>query len=65
MGELEAFFKGVWSIFEMLDMNFDRAAYNLEKMQRFVVGINSQLYPQIGLLYRRRIQAWATSDEPA
>lgn len=65
LGELEAFFKGAWSIFEVLAMNFDRAECNLEKMQRFVVGIDSQFYPQIGLLYRRRIQAWVASDESA
>jgi hypothetical protein len=28
-------------------------------MLRFVVGIDSQFYPQLGRLYRRQIQAWA------
>ena len=28
-------------------------------MLRFVVGVESQFYPQIDALYRRRIEAWA------
>ena len=35
------------------------AGYNLEQMLRFVVGIDSQFYPQLSGLYRRRIQAWS------
>ena len=46
-------------------MNFSHAGYNLEQMQRFVIGIESQFYPQLGLLYRRRIQAWPLTNELA
>lgn len=56
---LERFFTGAWSIFDVLEANFSDAGYNLEQMLRFVVGIDSQFYPQLGRLYRRRIQAWA------
>jgi hypothetical protein len=65
LGELEAFFNRAWSIFEVLDMNFNHAECDVEQMQRFVVGIDSEFYPQIGLLYRRRIQGWAATDELA
>ena len=58
-GALEKFFNGAWSIFDVLEANFSDAGYNLEQMLRFVVGIDSQFYPQLGRLYRRRIQAWA------
>jgi hypothetical protein len=34
-------------------------------MQRFVVGIDSQFYPQLGVLYRKRIQAWALVNQVA
>lgn len=59
LGALERFFTGAWSIFDVLEANFSDAGYNLEQMLRFVVGIDSQFYPQLGRLYRRRIQAWA------
>jgi hypothetical protein len=65
LGELEAFLNGAWSIFQVLHMNFSHGGYNLDQMQRFVVGIDSQFYPQIGPLYRRRIEAWARTDELA
>ena len=65
LGDLESFFNGAWSIFDVLDMNFNSAVCDLEKMQRFVVGIESQFYSQIDLLYRARIREWATSREPA
>ena len=60
LGELELFFNRAWSIFDVLDMNFDRIESALGAMQRFVVAIESQFYPQIGSLYRRRIEVWAT-----
>jgi hypothetical protein len=44
-------------------MNFGRVEGHLDEMQHFVVGIESKFYPQINCLYRRRIQAWAASDE--
>jgi hypothetical protein len=59
LGALERFFTGAWSIFDVLQANFSDAGYNLEQMLRFVVGIDSQFYPQLGRLYRRRIQARA------
>jgi len=58
LGELEAFFNGAWSIFDVLDMNFGYGGYDLEKMLRFVIGIESQFYPEIGRLYAGRIQKW-------
>jgi hypothetical protein len=61
LGELESFLNAAWSLFRVLEMNFGNAAYNLQKMQRFVIGIDSQFYPQIGLLYRKRIEAWANT----
>lgn len=36
---------------------YRRSFETLEEMQRFVVGIDSPFFPQLGLLYRRRIQA--------
>jgi hypothetical protein len=59
LGGLEAFFNGAWSIFDVLDMNFGHDGYNLDRMLRFVVGVESQFYPQIGTLYERRIKGWA------
>jgi hypothetical protein len=64
LGALETFFNTAWSMFDVLDMNFERAESNLDEMQRFV-GIDSQFYPQIGLLYRRRIQAWTAAGNTA
>jgi len=57
---LESFLNGAWSIFGVLDMNFGDGGYNVDEMLRFVVGVDSQFYPQIGALYAQRIQAWAT-----
>jgi hypothetical protein len=58
LGEVEAFFNGAWSIFEVLEENFGRD-YDVDEMLQFVVGVDSEFYPQIGTLYRRRIEAWA------
>jgi hypothetical protein len=33
--------------------------YNRDELLNFVVGIESQFYPQIGTLYERRIETWA------
>jgi hypothetical protein len=63
LGAFERFFNGAWSIFDVLEANFSDAGYNLDQMLRFVVGIDSQFYPQLGRLYRRRIQAWAIQQE--
>ena len=40
-------------------MNFGHSGYNRDQLLDFVVGVESQLYPQIGNLYERRIEAWA------
>ena len=64
LGELEAFFNGAWSIFAVLTMNFSEQGCDREQMQRFVVGVESQFYPQIGKLYRLRIDAWAAALRP-
>jgi hypothetical protein len=45
----------------VLDFNFGRDGYDLNRMLRFVVGVESQFYPQIGKLYSRRIEAWAAT----
>lgn len=59
LGELETFFTGAWSILDVLDMNFDDPGTDLGTLLGFVVGIDSQFYPQLGRLYRRRIRSWA------
>jgi hypothetical protein len=61
LGELEAFFVGAWSLFEILEMNFGEEGYDIDEMQAFVVGVESEFYPQLGELYRRRISAWAAT----
>ena len=57
LGELEKFFNGVWSIFEILEMNFADDGYDPEGIRSFA-SVTSQFYPQIGELYRQRIEAW-------
>jgi hypothetical protein len=59
LGQLETFLNGAWSIFDVLAMNFRDRETDMSKLLAFVVGIESQFYPQLGRLYRRRIQAWA------
>jgi hypothetical protein len=39
--------------------------FELRPLGRFVIAVDSQFYPQIGLLYRRRIQAWALLNQVA
>jgi hypothetical protein len=34
-------------------------------MQRFVIAVQSEFYPQIGSLYRRRIEAFARQRQAA
>ncbi len=63
LGELEAFFNGACSIFDDLERNFGRDGYDLERMHRFVIGLESEFYPQFGKLYRRRIDAWAAARQ--
>ena len=59
--DLEAFFNAAWSIFDVLAMNFGHSGYDRDEMLDFVVGVESQFYPQIGVLYQRRIDAWAAA----
>jgi len=70
LGELEQFFNGAWSIFEVLEMNFGEDGYDPDDIRRFS-SVSSQFYPQIGALYRQRIEAWTAErrtehgyDEP-
>jgi hypothetical protein len=58
---LEAFFNAAWSIFDVLAMNFGHSGYDRDEMLDFVVGVESQFYPQIVVLYQRRIDAWAAA----
>lgn len=62
LGQLETFFNGAWSIFEVLDANYGDDGYNLDEMQSFVVSIDSEFYPDLGWLYRRRIASWAAEQ---
>lgn len=57
LGELERFFNGAWSIFDILEMNFGDDGYDPDDIRRFS-SVTSQFYPQIGALYRQRIEAW-------
>jgi hypothetical protein len=61
LGELEAFFNGAWSIFDVLEMNFGGSGYQPGDLLDFVVGLESEFYPQIGELYERRIDAWGAA----
>jgi len=63
LGELEAFFSGAWSIFDVLETNFGPEGYDLNRMLEFVVGVESQFYPQIRELYRLRIEAWGKARQ--
>lgn len=58
-GELEPFFNRAWSIFDVLEMNFRYGGYDPDELRDFVVGVASQLYPQMGELYKPRIEAAA------
>ena len=59
LGQLEKFFNGAWSIFDVLEMNFQE--FDLARMLGFVVRIESSFYPEIETLYGLRIKAWATA----
>ena len=58
-GELEPFFNGAWSIFDVLEMNFRCGGCDPDELRDFVVGVGSQFHPQIRKLYKRRIEAAA------
>ena len=53
LGQLETFFTGAWSVFDVLEMNFGDDGYDLDEMQDFVVSVDSEFYPELGRLYRR------------
>jgi len=57
LGELEEFFDGAWSIFEILEMNFGDDCYDPDGIRNFA-SASSEFYPQIGSLYAQRIEAW-------
>lgn len=59
LGQLESFFNGAWSIFEVLNSNFADDGYPVDEMQSFVVSVDSEFYPELDALYRHRITAWA------
>ena len=61
LGELEAFFTTAWSIFEVLEMNFSDGGYDRDEMSDFIIGIESEFYPQIDLLFYQRIEEWAVT----
>lgn len=65
LGQLEAFFNGAWSIFAVLDANFGDSGYDLDEMLDFVVCVESEFYPRLDTLYRRRISAWAAKQRGA
>ncbi len=58
LGELESFFTGSWSIFDVLEMNFSESGYEEDEMQTFVVEVGSSFYPELDKLYRDRISTW-------
>ena len=62
LGQLEAFFNGAWSIFEVLECNYGDDGYDLSEMLGFVE-VESAFYPQIGKLYERRITSWAAGRQ--
>ncbi len=62
LGQLETFFNGAWSIFDVLDFNFGEDGYDLDQMLRFIVSVDSEFYPQLGRLYRKRIANWAAGQ---
>lgn len=65
LGQLTSFFSAAWSIFDVLEMNFADDGYDLDEMQEFVVGVDSEFYPQLGALYRRKIADWAAERHAA
>jgi hypothetical protein len=46
LGELEAFFNGAWSIFDVLAMKLGRGGYDRDELLGFVVGVESKFYWQ-------------------
>jgi len=65
LGQLASFFSIAWSLHDVLEMNFGDDGYDLDEMQDFVVSIDSEFYPQLDALYRRRIADWAAERQAA
>lgn len=65
LGQLESFFTGAWPIFDVLEMNYGDDGYDLDEMQEFVVSVDSEFYPELDWLYRRRIAQWAANHQRA
>ena len=63
LGQLATFFDDAWSTFDTHELRGE--AYDLEAMQNFVIGVDSQFYPDIDLLYRQRITTWAAERRRA
>ena len=61
LGDLVSFFNGAWSIFNVLEANFGHTGYDLEEMQDFIVGAESEYYGGFEALYRRRVREWAAT----
>ena len=53
LGELESFFNGAWSIFDVLEMNFGGSGYELNRMSYALV-LEKIVSPCTTKLYRRR-----------
>ncbi len=60
LAQLETFFSGAWSLFDVLEMNFADDSYDLDEMQAFV-SFDSEFYPQFERLCRQRVEAWAAT----
>jgi len=63
LGELETFFNGAWSIFDVLEMNFGDGGYDIDQMLGFVVEVASRFYSDIGDLVTQRIIDWAKAKQ--
>jgi hypothetical protein len=59
LGQLESFFNAAWPLFSVLAMNVND--YDVDRMLRFIISIDSPFYPQIGALYKHRVRTWATA----
>ena len=57
---LTSFFNGAWSIFNVLEANFGHTGYDLDEMQDFIVGAESEFYDGFETLYRSLVRDWAT-----
>lgn len=65
LGQLMSFFMETWSVFDVLETNFGGNGSDEDAMQAFVVGAESQFYPQFEDLYRHRLSAWAAKCRAA